>query len=241
MVELPSKTQIRKAGLILRGFEESGRFHLSLSPEEVEKLERASDIVEAYRASFSYPLLKVRLGLESFVKTRGYAGARIAQRLKRQRRIITKLARHHGMQITTMQDIGGCRVVLPHLEAVYELNDHIDGQWGEMVTNFYDYIEDPPDSGYRALHVVVEREERLIEIQLRTERQHRWADFVEELGRDMGHELKSGEGPSPVLKFFALLADAIALRDRDELVPQALVEGLESAFEGAEPYIADID
>ncbi|MGH8935321.1 MAG: hypothetical protein ACRDXD_03470 [Acidimicrobiia bacterium] len=145
------------------------------------------------------------------------------------------------MQITTMQDIGGCRVVLRHLDAVYELNDHINGQWGEMVTNFYDYIEDPPDSGYRALHVVVEGDERLIEIQLRTERQHRWADYVEELGRDMGDELKSGEGPSPVLKFFALLADAMAWRDRNELVPQALVEELESAFEQAQPCIADIE
>lgn len=95
----------------------------------------------------------------------------------------------------------------------------------------------PPDSGYRAVHVVVERDERLIEVQLRSERQHRWADYVEEVGRDIGHELKSAEGPAPVLKFLALLADAMALRDRGEPLPAELVEEIEGALEAAGPIL----
>lgn len=66
----------------------------------------------------------------------------------------------------------------------------------------YDYVTEPKPSGYRAFHVVVERDSRLIEVQIRTALQHRWAVNVESIGPRVGYALKDGVGPEPLLEYF---------------------------------------
>jgi putative GTP pyrophosphokinase len=44
-----------------------------------------------------------------------------------------------------------------------------------------DYIATPKEDGYMALHLVVRRDYRLIEIQLRTPGLHFWAELVDDV------------------------------------------------------------
>ena len=215
---------------MLRDFFASGQLFMALPPDEREAVRRALEIVEWYRGSFATPLLKVRMGLKSFVDTCGYPDARIAQRHKRLPRIMHKLIRYPSMQITTMQDIGGCRVILPALEAVETLRKHIHRRWKAQIVDEDDYVAAPQESGYRAIHVIVRRDDRLIEIQLRTRRQHRWADTVEALSRRMGVELKWGGGPERVMAAFRHLADAMADLDRGLPVPEETRKTIEALF-----------
>jgi ppGpp synthetase/RelA/SpoT-type nucleotidyltranferase len=91
--------------------------------------------------------------------------------------ILEKLVRQPTMDITRMQDIGGCQAVLPSLEVVDAVADRIGRHW--QIYRVHDYVAEPKESGYRARHVVVERDERLVEIQLRTPEQQEWAEAVE--------------------------------------------------------------
>ena len=58
-----------------------------------------------------------------------------------------------------------------------------------------DYIFDPKPDGYQAVHIVTKRDERWIEVQLRTHRQEAWATAVEQAESLTGHDIKDGEGP----------------------------------------------
>ena len=95
------------------------------------------------------------------------------------------------------------------------------------VVREYDYIENPKPSGYRAVHVVVAREDHLIEIQLRTTEQHRWAETVERLGSQSGHNLKDGQGPEELLHYLERAAYGTALQESGQSLPQDFLAELD--------------
>lgn len=64
-----------------------------------------------------------------------------------------------------------------------------------------------PDTGYRGLHIVVVRQARLVEVQLRTGGQHYWAEQVERTSSFIGHNLKDGDGPAELLDSFKVASD----------------------------------
>jgi ppGpp synthetase/RelA/SpoT-type nucleotidyltranferase len=83
------------------------------------------------------------------------------------------------------------------------------------VTRIYDYIVEPKTTGYRGIHVVVRRDARLIEIQLRTPGQHEWALAVERTESRLEIPgLKDGLGPPDLVRYFNRAAYAIALEER---------------------------
>ncbi len=214
MTNGPSRTQIKKAGKLLRDHWIGDDDFEDLPEEQQDALSDAYGLVVDFRSGFATPLLKVRVGLQSFIKTTGYPESQIGQRLKRFQRIVQKLARYQNMQLTTMQDIAGCRVVLPDLEAVAAMTRHIHKRWGPSIVSVDDYIKSPQDSGYRAVHIVVRRDDHPVEIQLRSRRQHRWADSVEQFSRSADIEFKWGEGDIRTQDAFARIADYLA--DLDE-------------------------
>ena len=223
----PSKSQVKNAGKLLRDWYLTGTILEDLPEDHQERLLAAYNIVDGYRASFGAPLLKVRMGLQSFVKTCGCTDARVGQRHKRFPRIMQKLMRFPTMQLTTMQDIGGCRVVLADLESVTKVQKHIEDKWSDHITEIYDYVKKPQESGYRAIHLVVRRDDRLIEVQLRTDRQQRWADSVEQYSRQTGQEMKWGIGSERATLAFQAMADFMAASDRgEELDLSELLEDL---------------
>lgn len=97
------------------------------------------------------------------------------------------------MKLSRMADIGGVRAVLPDQEAVYRLGARLRKNWTIVKTR--DYISEPKDDGYRALHLINRHRGRLREVQLRTDYQDRWANAVEATARDFAPGLKFGGGP----------------------------------------------
>jgi ppGpp synthetase/RelA/SpoT-type nucleotidyltranferase len=138
---------------------------------ETDRLYHAITTIIDYRAMHAYPLKKVTMGVRAMTETElGPDAPRPGQRFKRFDRIMQKLVRYDTMRLSQMEDIGGCRVVVPTLDECYAVAGRLRRRWRVPII---DHVERPKDDGYRALHVVENRDGRQIEVQVRTERQHR--------------------------------------------------------------------
>jgi ppGpp synthetase/RelA/SpoT-type nucleotidyltranferase len=168
--------------------------------------------VNAYRSEFKSPLRSVVMGLRSAVRTAGVEVV-VAERLKRQPRLVGKLIRFPNIRLTQMQNVAGCRAILPNLAAVDEVRRRIERQKSEIV-KVNDYNATPRSSGYRAVHIVVRRDGALVEIQLRTTGQQRWAMLVEDLDAAYRFELKDETGPEEVLEYLRVYALGLSEIDR---------------------------
>jgi putative GTP pyrophosphokinase len=117
------------------------------------------------------------------------------------------LVRMPAMDITRMEDIGGCRAVLDEPREAAGVLRRIERRW--EIARFRDYVTDPRSSGYRAIHVVVTRDGCRIEMQMRTRGQQEWADQVENFASRYRLPLKDEQGPEVVLDYFRLAAQGI--------------------------------
>jgi ppGpp synthetase/RelA/SpoT-type nucleotidyltranferase len=215
-----SKSQIDRAGVTLRAL---GMDPPLLNRATIETYEDAVRTVDQYRRGFADTLLRIRMGLSSFTRTLDIEDVAITQRTKRFHRIVTKLIRFPTTRLSQMQDIGGVRIVVEGLDVAERMSDHVGTTWNDEVVRHDDYISTPQSSGYRAHHIVVLRQRRPIEIQIRTARQHEWAVGVESASLGLGIELKWGDGPRAVRARFRSLAEVAAYLDRGEAVPPRLV------------------
>jgi ppGpp synthetase/RelA/SpoT-type nucleotidyltranferase len=107
---------------------------------------------------------------------------------------------------------------------VHDLSRRLKKSWNIRRTR--DYIARPKPSGYRALHHIVRRDDRMIEVQLRTVLQDAWANQVEEDGHDVNIGFKFGHGPPEIHGYYRTVAEAFAFVDRGEALPSRLVEDL---------------
>lgn len=194
----------------------------------------------AFRESFQLPLKKTVMGLRSMVKSESpelVKGGRVpvAQRLKRSGQIINKLSRLDSMQLWTMGDIGGCRAVLEDREKVDGVLRRIRKQRWPMHGRIREYRDEPAESGYRAVHIIVVRDGRLIEIQLRDPREHEWALAVERTGSRLGIGLKEGEGPADLREYFKLASEGM-YTERSGQPDPAFQRAFDAARERAVPY-----
>jgi ppGpp synthetase/RelA/SpoT-type nucleotidyltranferase len=115
-------------------------------------------------------------------------------RLKTTGTLIDKLRRIPGMQLSRIQDVAGARVVA-------DMTRREQDRLVERITaRFDDYrVKDrraEPSYGYRAVHVIVRVQGRLVEIQVRTHLQDLWAQIVERLADAWGRGIRYGEPPS---------------------------------------------
>jgi len=94
-----------------------------------------------------------------------------------------------------------------------------------------DCIQDPEDTGYRALHFVVRRDGRSVEVQLRTVGQQQRADAIESVDARLGTMLKDGSGPTELVEYFQVAGEVIFLREYGEAVPRAASDRFRSAHE----------
>lgn len=133
--------------------------------------------------------------------------------------IVSKLRRFGTMKLSRMQDIGGLRAVVTTLKQVRDLEDsYRNSRFKHELVAYKNYVEEPKATGYRSVHMVYryinhlapEYQGLLVELQLRTRRQHVWATAVETMGTFLDHALKSSEGPDRWLNFFALSGAAFA-------------------------------
>jgi len=213
-----SKNAVGKAGKTL------------VDPGSEEEYAQALIVVNNWRASHACPLNSLQSSLR-YRAQRINSEPLVSQRLKRVPSIKGKLGRSVGMQLDRMQDIGGCRAILPTVRDVYSLRDMmIETPLRSPLSRKYDYIETPKLSGYRGIHLIYRFQGKihsahnglLIEVQLRSVIQHAWATSVEIAGAFLGDSLKSGEGSSEWLRFFNLVStlfatlENCALKDGEE-------------------------
>ncbi len=85
-----------------------------------------------------------------------------AQRLKRLPSIVKKLELFKNMQLSQMQDLGGCRAVVGHIEQV----DHLVKTYKSnppptaKPAKIDDYVTKPKEDGYRSVHLVYKYQRR---------------------------------------------------------------------------------
>lgn len=233
-----SRNEINRAGAELRRWWRSN--------DEISEATTAAIVaMVTFRESFQEPLKKTVMGLRSMVRSEcpdlKQPGKRVpvAQRLKREVQIINKLARLDSMQLWTMGDIGGCRAVLPSRRQVDGVLRRIRKNW-TVHGRIRDYRDEPAESGYRALHVLVVRDGRLIEIQLRDPREHEWALAVERTGARLGLGLKEGEGPDDLSEYFRLASIGMYMEANGETPDPAFSQAFGAARQRALPYLRRI-
>lgn len=201
------------------------------SDRQIEIWNQAYGIVDNWRVCHYLPLNVIQSGLRARIRRVGQK-AIVAQRLKRFSSIMNKLVRESDMKLSQMQDLGGCRAILPNVSAVtalyrmYQQPERHLTEEGSL--KCYDYIKEPKDDGYRGVHVVARYHPRMferapwngqrIEIQLRTKLQHAFATAVETVTTFTREPLKFGAGPTEWRRFFSLMGSALAIREQTQLV-----------------------
>ena len=188
----------------------------------------AWDALANWRAIHAFPLNTIKMDLRQKVKKRR-GSAHVVQRLKRARSILAKLQKEASMRLTQMQDIGGCRAVVPTIDDVYALREQYRrSRSRHVLVAEDDYIANPKASGYRSLHLVYRFQSQahpqynrlMFEVQLRTTTQHAWATAVETVGAVIGQALKSSEGEHLWLTYFQNAALALEYTESQALAAQ---------------------
>ena len=185
---------------------------------------RARKVVSSWRARHSGPLVAVRTLLYQRMGRVAPDGF-VAQRLKRLSSVEAKLRRFPKMQLSRMQDLGGCRAVVPTaVEAgtLYVLC--LSGTQAHELATVNNYLAEPKPDGYRSLHLVYRYRSGSpansalnglrIEIQIRSGLQHAWATAVETVDVLRETRLKIGGAENGGWKrFFALMGSVHAIEE----------------------------
>ena len=209
-----SRGEVRRAGKVL------------LKPEGLDEYLHALAVVNNWRSSHSYPLQLVLMLLRSNTQKID-GGADVVRRMKRLRSIQLKLETTH-LDLTQMQDLGGCRAVVADLTDVNAIVTRLeDSRAKHDLYDGDDYIADPKTTGYRSHHLMFkcrsdghpEYNGLRIEVQVRTRRQHSWATAVETVGLFSAQALKSSQGDTRWLRFFALMGSEVARIEKTPWIP----------------------
>lgn len=200
----------------------AGKVLSSLTVTSKEQESHAMEVMDNWRLSHAYPMDVARMTLEDRAKTISH-NPTFGTRLKTESSIRSKLKREGKMQLSSMQDIGGCRVILRDMD---EVNNLLKLYADDRNVKITDYVATPRVSGYRGKHIIWSFEssdERYasynrmrIEVQVRTELQHSWATAIEVCSTFTDQNLKSDH---PVCKdprwvrFFAVMGSAMALAE----------------------------
>lgn len=180
----------------------------SQDPSDAELVDAVATTM-AFRGRFQEPLETVAFGLRELGADQ-FGDFRVGYRLKRVPAIADKLRRLPTLRLVQMAGVAGCRLVLkdgpPAIEAVSE----------------------PIGRAWNVVDVV--------EIQLRTPRQHQWAVAVENATVHTGFRLKDNEGPEELLRYFRQASLALALEDNGQTVDKKLEEEFAELRELVRPY-----
>lgn len=220
-----SKNQIEKAGRSIR--------HGCVGEERKDAILK----IQNYRETHLYPLMLIKNHLAQSTKKVAKQGI-IARRLKMLSTIIDKLERptldgdkENSIEITRMQDIGGCRAIVSNLKQLNELHERLKNSRSvHQIIRTNNYLV-PKESGYGGIHIIYscflgseeenEWKKTKIEVQLRTELQHSWATSLEIIDTLEGIKLKtSTEGHPQWRRFFKISGMLVAHTEKACLIPQ---------------------
>jgi len=210
----------------MREVRHSGEIIAGAPPLDPATLE-AFKIANNWRESHAYPMRSVRHQIIWYMQILGVHGVTGA-RLKRMQAIRRKLNRL-GLHLNQLQDLGGCRAIVPQIEDVKTLVEALrERSRHELRGTGNDYIASPKPDGYRSHHLVFIYNGlgaasaftgRRIEIQVRTQLQHSWATAVEAIGLIRGEYLKNDQGSEEWLRLFKLMSAEFAEAEGAPLPP----------------------
>lgn len=123
--------------------------------------------------------------------------------------IVAKLTREPSIRLTQIQDIAGCRIVVPSLQDQVVGQTMVEVLFSDAPTRVIDR-RDRPSHGYRAIHIVVLVRQRAVEIQLRTALQHLWAELCEKLSDNFGADIKYGGGSEQIRRLLNTSSQRVA-------------------------------
>ncbi|NYT27955.1 MAG: RelA/SpoT domain-containing protein [Candidatus Thiodubiliella endoseptemdiera] len=198
-----------------------------INKESQLSVQEANSILQEFRLIHQHPMSLFRHIIGRKLKKYSIDAAPV-QRLKRIPSIVKKLKIQKNMNLSRMQDIGGLRIVLENMEEVNLVRNEIKkvekhGNFKFTFANEKNYIKNPPDSGYRSIHMVykynrnIELEKQCrLEIQIRTKLQHYWATAVEVLGTCLNQPLKQSLGDDKYLDIFKNISKLfVSLEEKD--------------------------
>lgn len=140
-----------------------------LHPKEYEWLKRTMS--EEYSDREKY-LHRTKPILEKALKANNISPIAIDFRAKRMSSLYHKLLRHE-MDINRIYDLVAMRVIVSSVSECYAVLGAIHHIWPPLPGRIKDYIAMPKPNGYRSLHTtVIGPEEKIIEIQIRTQHMH---------------------------------------------------------------------
>jgi ppGpp synthetase/RelA/SpoT-type nucleotidyltranferase len=165
--------------------------------------------LDAYRHSFR-PAFDATMGALTELRRLEKTG-----RMKTVGAIVEKLNRQR-IRLTQIQDIAGIRLTCADAPDQEFLAKYLSFKFEGAAV---DDRRERPSHGYRAVHVIVSPgSDRMVEIQLRTQAQHRWAQVSEKLADLFGLEVKYGGGPDWARE--ALESYSAAVKTGEELERQ---------------------
>ncbi len=202
-----------------------------ISADEIEKILRMKNQVKDFQIlmmKYECALSEVRTKLDVLNKELSLRNNRnpfesIKMRIKTPVSIYKKL-RGRNIDFTlenvrnSLSDIAGIRVICSFVDDIYMLADCLAQQDDITVLQRKDYIENPKDSGYRSLHLIIEipifltqeKEYMKVEVQFRTIAMDFWASLEHKM--KYKKNIENQEVISDDLKFSADLINQLDLR-----------------------------
>ena len=192
---------------------------------------RREELIEVFTVANNWldshvrPMIAMRYEAMGKMRSQKLEGLTVS-RLKRMRSVRKKL-RRLSSKLDQIQDLGGCRAILPSMKDANIFLECYQDKAKHSLHNAKDYISEPKVGGYRSFHLNYRyRGEgeaevyngRRIELQIRTRLQHSWATAVEAVGVFRQEDLKAGQGDPRWLRLFDLMSAELA---RAENCPEA--------------------
>lgn len=230
---LPTKNQVRNAGKRIA---------------KCKDVRAANDldieVVDEWRKAHLKPLSAIAMWLRK--PSIDATGLAPAQRLKRRSTVLDKLIQGRASDASTMQDLGGCRLIFSDLQSLQDFRNYLETSTRaahelQHHRDKYDYIAQPKTTGYRGVHYVYgyvpssssneELKGLKVEVQLRTDTQHAWSTSVEIADLVLGARTKFEDGFGRYGQFFRIASELLARRH--EGMTGCMSELSDAALKGA--------
>ncbi len=159
-------------------------------------------LLDKYRHSFSEPYGIVAGRICEGIKLE------VTGRLVKSTKSISDKLRRESVRLTQIQDIAGCRLIVPDI-AIQEVT----------IKSLQELFENTvvvdrrkqPSHGYRAVHVIVYCLGKTVEIQIRTSLQHLWAELSEKFSDVVDPAIKYGGGDKAIQDVLSKTSASVAV------------------------------
>lgn len=139
--------------------------------------------------------------------------------------IIEKLRRER-CRLSGIQDLAGCRIIVSDISAQNSAVTSITNIWSPA-PKIVDRRK-VPSYGYRAVHLIPVVDGKRIEIQVRTNLQHLWAQFSEKIADLLDPAIKYGGGPEKIKELLALESDRISkIEEAQQRLQDIIAQGID--------------